>query len=115
MGRADALESGCQALLERGTLWRVCRTFCQRMDDSLCWRIGPAVRASAELRARIRVPRVENGMEGTAIQYEASADGGDMAAVVLQPLSWLNAGWCNCDQGLRLRGQLVGCGGRGRD
>ena len=40
LGRADALESSCEALLEHGSLWRVCQAFCQRMDDGLRLRIG---------------------------------------------------------------------------
>ena len=54
-------------------------------------------------------------MEGTAIQCEASADGGDVAAVVLQPFRWLDAGRGHCDQGLRLRGELVRRGDRSWD
>ena len=82
------------------------------MNDGLRRRVGPAVRASAELRARIRVAGVKNGTEGTAVQRKASADGGDVAAVVLQPLCWLDASRGRCYQGLRLRGQLVGRCGR---
>ncbi len=35
-----------------------------------------------------------------------------MAAVVLQPLRWLDASRGHCDQGLRLRGKLIGRCGR---
>jgi len=115
LGGADALGRGQQALFQHGTLWRVCRAFCQRMDDGLRRRIGPAVRASAGIGARIRVAGVKNGKEGTAVQREASADGGDVAAVVLQPLCWLDASRGRCYQGLRLRGQLIGRGDRSLD